>query len=109
MKQISANELKARIDAGEKIKLVNAMEENKFRAKHIPGSLNIYDRPGIQASLSKSDDIIVYCTDKACNKSILLYYLLDAMGYKNICRFAGGLVEWENCGYKLDGEVVNQS
>jgi len=36
MKTISAKELKQKIDTGEKIRLVNALEENKFRLKHIP-------------------------------------------------------------------------
>ncbi len=83
------------------------MEENKFRAKHIPGSLNLFNKEDIQNSLQKSDDIVVYCTDKSCNKSISLYHLLEAMGYQHVCRFAGGLLEWENCGFKLEGEMVN--
>jgi 3-mercaptopyruvate sulfurtransferase SseA len=107
MNLINAQELKHRLDAGEKVMLINAMEENKFRAKHIPGSLNLFNKEDIQNSLQKTDDIIVYCTDKSCNKSIILYYLLEAMGYEHVCRFAGGLMEWENCGFKLDGEMVN--
>jgi|SRR5215475_9327258 len=107
MNLITALELKQRLDAGEQIILVNAMEENKFRAKHIPGSLNLFEKEEIQKSLRKSDDIIVYCTDKSCNKSIVLYYLLESMGYEHVRRFAGGLMEWENCGFRLEGEMIN--
>ncbi len=106
MNLINAEQLKKRLDAGEHVFLINAMEENKYRAKHIPGSLNLFTKEGIEKAVNKNDDIVVYCTDTACNKSILLYYLLDAMGYKQICRFAGGLLEWENAGFPLEGEMV---
>ena len=107
MKTITAKELKLRIDANEKLKLVNAMEENKFRLKHIPGSLNLFRREDLEKNLTKDEAIIVYCTDNACNKSLMLYQLLEALGYKNVVRFAGGMYEWENEGYKLEGEMVN--
>jgi len=107
MKTITAKELKQRIDTDEKIKLVNALEENKFRLKHIPGSLNLFRREDLEKDLSKDELIIVYCSDNACNKSIMLYQLLEALGYENVIRFSGGLNEWENEGYKLEGEMVN--
>ncbi|MBI5914542.1 MAG: rhodanese-like domain-containing protein [Bacteroidetes bacterium] len=107
MKTITAKELKQRIDTGEKIKLVNALEENKFCLKHIPGSLNLFRREDLEKNLVKEEWVVVYCTDHACNKSIILYQLLEALGYKNVVRFAGGMNEWENEGYKLEGEMVN--
>ncbi|HYV92378.1 MAG TPA: rhodanese-like domain-containing protein [Chitinophagales bacterium] len=107
MKTITAKELKQRLDTGEEIKLVNALEENKFRLKHIPGSLNIFRREDLERFLSKDEPVVVYCTDAACNKSIMLYQLLEALGYNNVVRFSGGMVEWENEGYKLEGDQVN--
>ena len=107
MRTITAKKLKQRIDAGEKIKLVNALEENKFRMKHIPGSLNLFRREDLEKNLSKDEQIVVYCTDTACNKSIMLYQLLEAIGYKNVTRFSGGMCEWEDEGYKLEGEKSN--
>ena len=80
---ISAKELKIRIDKGDKIRLVNALEENKFRLKHIPGSLNLFRREDLEKNLSKEETIVVYCTDKACNKSIMLYQLLEALGFSD--------------------------
>ena len=106
MKTINAQELKLRLDAGEHLLLINAMEENKFRAKHIPGSLNVFRKEDIVNALKKEDNIVVYCTDLACNKSILLYQLLEALGYTHICRFAGGMMEWEDAGYPLEGNMV---
>lgn len=107
MKTISAKELRRRIDEGEKLRIINALEENKFRLKHIPNSLNLFRREDLEKNLTKDEQIIVYCTDNACNKSLMLYQLLEALGYKNVIRFSGGLTEWENEGYQLEGEMVN--
>ena len=107
MNNINAQDLKQRLDAGEHLILVNALEENKFRAKHIPGSLNIYTKEEIEKRLKADDNIVVYCTDSSCNKSILLYQLLEVMGYKHVFRFGGGLVEWDKAGYPLEGETIN--
>jgi len=106
MNIINAQQLKHRLETGDYLLLINAMEENKFRAMHIPGSLNLFKREDIEKTLKKDDDIIVYCTDQACNKSIMLYQLLEVMGYKNIIRFSGGMREWEDAGYPLEGEMV---
>lgn len=107
MNTINATHLKQRLDAGEPLCLVNALEEFKFRAKHIPGSLNVYRKEDIEKKINKEDEIIVYCTDVACNKSVLLYQLLELMGYRHICRFPGGLREWEDAGYPLEGDMVS--
>ena len=77
MRTITAKELKQRLDTGEEIKLVNALEENKFRLKHIPGSLNLFRREDLERTLTKEEPIVVYCTDSACNKSIMLYQSAD--------------------------------
>ena len=107
MNTITATELKYRIDHGDQVFLVNALEEEKFKARHIPSSLNLFTKEGIEENLKKNDTIVVYCTDQSCNKSILLYYLLEAMGYKHIYRFPGGLREWEEKGYPVEGEMIN--
>ena len=39
--EITAEQLKAKIDAGEKLMLLNALSDIEFQDKHIPGSVNI--------------------------------------------------------------------
>ena len=69
--------------------------------------MNLFRREDLEKNLAKDESIVVYCTDNACNKSIMLYQLLEALGYKNVTRFSGGMIEWQNEGYKLEGETVN--
>jgi rhodanese-related sulfurtransferase len=106
MNHISCEELKRKFDQEDKFILVNALDEIRFRAMHIPGSINICKDEDINRCLTRDDVIIIYCTDEACNRSILLYLRLEASGYQNIFRFAGGLREWESAGFELVGEMA---
>jgi rhodanese-related sulfurtransferase len=52
------------------------------------------------------DEIVVYCSGVACVSSMMAYKTLVDEGFKNVRRFAGGLPEWEDAGYQLEGEMV---
>ena len=107
MKLINARELKQRMDSGAAIKLINALGKASFEATRIPGSLNCLVKEDVERSnLSLEDEIVVYCSDTACNNSIRMYALLESLGYKNISRFAGGLREWDAEGFPLVGTKV---
>lgn len=107
MKLINAKELKQRLDAGESIKLICALAHASFEATRIPGSLNCLVKEDVEKLLDKEDEIVVYCSDVACNNSIRMYHLLDSLGYKKVTRFSGGLLEWESLGFPLVGSKVN--
>ena len=106
MNHISCEELKRKMDLDEQYVLVNALDEARFRAVHIPTSINVCKDGDIERCLSLDDFIVIYCSDEACNRSIILYQQLDSYGYKKIYRFAGGLRAWEEAGYELSGELV---
>lgn len=108
MKLINAKELQQRLNAGEVIRLINALGPGSFEAMHIPGSLNCLVKEDIEKNLSKEDEIVVYCSDTSCNNSIKLYFLLESLGYKSVTRFAGGLREWDSEGFPLVGTKVKR-
>ena len=107
MNLISGEELKQKIDRGDKFKLVNALGEWAFNAKHIPGSINISKIDDAKKRLNPGDEIIIYCSNPSCIASIIGYQLLTNMGYKNVRRYAGGIQYWQNAGYPLEGNVVS--
>ncbi len=107
MKLVSREELKEKLDKAEHIKLVFALGLWQYRAKHIPGSLHFDKLEEALQVLDPDDEIIVYCANPACPASILAYHFLTRHGYKNVRRYAGGLEEWENAGYPLEGESVD--
>ena len=107
MKLISREELKEKLDKEEDIQLVFALGAWQYRAKHIPGSLHFDNLKDVLQVLEQNDEIIVYCSNPACLASIVAYRFLMNHGYKNVRRYAGGLLEWEDAGYPLEGDSVN--
>jgi rhodanese-related sulfurtransferase len=104
---ITAEELKERLDRGDDFKLVNALGEWEFKAKHIPGSLHFPTIQEALESLKPEDDIVVYCSNPACLASHSMYRELEKRGFKNIRRFEGGILAWEDAGYPLEGDWVS--
>lgn len=80
-----------------------------FLAKHIPGSINLTDPKAAVSLLDPEDEIVVYCSDQGCAASKYAYYVLTGRGYPNVRRYAGGIADWEEAGYPLEGEWVDQS
>ncbi len=106
MKLISRNELKEKLDRGDNFKLVMVLGEYAFNAKHIPGSINIPTPQPDSKHLNPEEEIVVYCSDPGCHASVDAFYTLQACGYTKVRRYAGGVQDWEDAGYPLEGEMV---
>ena len=110
MRQISRAELKEKIDR-ESPKLVFTLGEWQYRSAHIPGSLNLpcsprlYESEEALKSLDRDDEIVVYCSNEACFSSISVYHLLEKRGYRHVSHYAGGLLDWGDADYPLEGEM----
>lgn len=62
--EITAKQLKAKIDAGENLMLLNSLSDIEFKDKHIPGSINIpLQELMIAKNLPKNKNqlIVTYC------------------------------------------------
>ena len=103
MRLISREDLKAKLENEEALKLVCALREWAYQAMHIPGSIHVDTLEKAADLLDKKDQIVVYCTNVHCPASISLYELLTHDGYDDVCRYAGGLEDWEAAGYPLAG------
>jgi rhodanese-related sulfurtransferase len=106
MKLISREKLKERLDQKKDFKLVFTMGEWQYRAMHIPGSLNLYPPREALKALDRDDEIVVYCSNEVCYASVFTYYYLVSHGFKNVRRYAGGLLDWDAAGYPAEGEMV---
>lgn len=106
MRLISREELREKLEQREDIKLLFTLGEWQYRAKHIPGSLHLYRPEEALTVLAQDDEIVVYCSNEACSASVVAYYFLVNHGFKDVCRYAGGLLDWEDAGYPLEGEMV---
>ena len=100
---ISRDELKAKLDRGEPLKLIMALNRWAFDAKHIPGSVHFDSPDQLYAAVHPEDEVVVYCSEVDCLSSVAMYRDLVARGYRNVRRYAGGLLDWEDAGLPLEG------
>jgi rhodanese-related sulfurtransferase len=49
----------------------------------------------------------VYCSNVDCLSSVALYRELVRRGYRNVRRYSGGLLDWEDAGLPLEGAFAS--
>jgi rhodanese-related sulfurtransferase len=103
IRTIDRDELKAKLDRGDDFRLVMALNRWAFDAKHIPSSLHFDTPEGLYAAVSPDEEVVVYCSNVDCLASVALYRDLVRRGYRNVRRYAGGLLDWEDAGMPLEG------
>ena len=103
IRTIGRDELKAKLDRKDDIKLIMALNRWAFEAKHIPGSVHFDTPDALYAAIRPDDEVIVYCSNVDCLSSVALYRDLVSRGYRNVRRYAGGLLDWEDSGLPLEG------
>ena len=97
MTNISVDELKSRIDAGEKLHIVDCREPYENAEFNIGGTLVPLGR--IQAMQIddiedlKNEEVIIYC--RSGNRSMIACLFLDTLGFKNTKNLAGGVTAWK--------------
>ena len=106
MRTIGHEELKQKLDHKENFRLVMALGEWAYQAKHIPGSIHFATMQEALKSLNKEDEIVVYCSDENCIASKAFGQMLERHGYTNVWHYTGGLADWEQAVYPLEGEWV---
>jgi rhodanese-related sulfurtransferase len=106
MNLIDREELKERLDNRDDIKLVMVLSEWAYHAKHIPGSLHFATTVEALKALDPDEEIVFYDSNPRCPASRMAGKLLDARGFKRVRRYAGGLEDWEDAGYPLEGRLV---
>jgi rhodanese-related sulfurtransferase len=100
---IGREELKTKLDRGDAFKLIMALNRWAFDAKHIPGSHH-FERPEeLYAAVHPEDEVVVYCSNVDCLSSVALYRDLVRRSYRNVRRYSGGLMDWEDAGLPLEG------
>ena len=106
IRTISRDELKVKLDRGNEFTLIMALNRWAFDAKHIPGSLHFDTPDELYAAVHPEDVVVVYCSTVDCLSSVALYRDLVARGYRDVRRYPGGLLDWEDAGLPLDGSAV---
>lgn len=106
IRTIGRDELKAKLDQGVPFKLIMALNRWAFEAKHIPRSLHFDSPAELYAAVQPGDEVVVYCSHVDCLSSVALYRDLVRRGYRNVRRYSGGLLDWEDAGLPLEGDFA---
>ena len=107
MKILNAQQVQHKLQANPDLQLIMTLGPDRFESARIPGSRNIWQIERALEQLEKGDEIIVYCSDVTCMASYHAYHLLLQAGFSRVWRFAGGLVEWAEAGYELEGNLAD--
>jgi len=109
IRTIDRNELETKLDRGDPFKLIMALNRWAYDAKHIPGSLHFDTPEELYAAVRPEDEVVVYCSHVDCLSSVALYRELVRRGYRNVRRYSGGLLDWEDAGLPLEGEFATSA
>lgn len=97
MENISVEEVKRRMDAGEKVNLVDVREPHENADFNIGGTLlplgQIQTMQIDDIEDLKDQEVILYC--RSGNRSGQAAMFLDAMGFKKTKNLVGGMLAWE--------------
>lgn len=103
VKETTVDEIKRRLDRGDRFMLVDVREESEFAKDHLPGAVHlgkgIIERD-IEARVPDAKtELILYCGGGF--RSALAADNLQKMGYTNVISMDGGIREWREKSYPL--------
>ncbi|MBO9593032.1 MAG: rhodanese-like domain-containing protein [Niabella sp.] len=97
MNTITVQELKKRIDNGEKINLIDVREPAEYEEYNIGGKLiplgNIQNMEVDELEPLKEEEVIIHC--RSGKRSAAACMLLDSMGFKHTVNVEGGVLAWQ--------------
>ncbi|MBC7873283.1 MAG: rhodanese-like domain-containing protein [Ferruginibacter sp.] len=97
MKNITVEELKTRMDAGEKLNIIDVREPHEYAEFNIGAPLIPLGRiQGMQIDEIeelREEELIIYC--RSGNRSGQACLFLDTMGFKNTKNLVGGMLDWQ--------------
>lgn len=93
---ISVEDLKARLDAGERIHLIDVREDEEVAQGIIPGAIHLPlgQVPQRLEEIPREEEVVFICrsgyrSDQACQ-------YLSSLGYKGTTNLIGGMLAWVN-------------
>lgn len=102
MKAIGTDTLQQIMREQRDIPIINVLDEEQYRAKHIKGSINIPLTAGdfterVKAAAGSADNpVVVYCASQACDASTKAAEALEQAGFEKVYDFEGGTQAWED-------------
>jgi rhodanese-related sulfurtransferase len=106
VKETTVDEVKQKLDHGDKVLLVDVREESEFAKDHLPGAIHlgkgVIERD-IEARVTDvKTPMILYCGGGF--RSAMAADNLQKMGYTNVISMDGGVRQWREKNYPMTRE-----
>jgi rhodanese-related sulfurtransferase len=104
VRETNVDEIKARLDHGDKFALIDVREDNEFVKDHLPGAVHmgkgIIERDIEAKYPDTATPLVLYCGGGF--RSAMAADNLQKMGYTNVISMDGGIRDWREKGYPLE-------
>jgi rhodanese-related sulfurtransferase len=106
VKETTVDEVRQKLDDGEKFLLVDVREESEFAKDHLPGAIHlgkgVIERDIETRVPDEKTPMILYCGGGF--RSAMAAENLQKMGYTNVLSMDGGVREWREKKYPMTRE-----
>ena len=103
IREVSIDDVKAKLDRGEKFLLVDVREESEYAADHLPGAVHlgkgVIERDVEDHVPDQNTPMVLYCGGGF--RSALAADNLQRMGYTQVLSMDGGIRGWREKGFTL--------
>ncbi len=103
VREVSVDEVKRKLDLGEKFQLVDVREESEYAKDHLPGAIHlgkgVIERDVEARVPDLNAPLVLYCGGGF--RSALAADNLQKMGYTNVLSMDGGIRDWREKGLPL--------
>jgi rhodanese-related sulfurtransferase len=101
VRETTVDEVKARLDGGEKFHLIDVREESEYAKDHLPGAIHlgkgVIERDIESTVPNLNAPLVLYCGGGF--RSALAADNLQKMGYTDVISMDGGVREWRAKGF----------
>jgi rhodanese-related sulfurtransferase len=103
VRETTVDDIKKRLDRGDRFVLVDVREESEYAKDHLPGAKHlgkgVIERDIETAVPDPNTEIVLYCGGGF--RSALAADNLQRMGYQNVISMDGGVRGWREKGYPM--------
>jgi rhodanese-related sulfurtransferase len=103
VREVTVDDVKTKLDHGEKFKFVDVREESEYATDHLPGAIHlgkgVIERDVETRVPDLNTPLVLYCGGGF--RSALAADNLQKMGYTNVLSMDGGIRDWREKGLPL--------
>jgi rhodanese-related sulfurtransferase len=104
VRELSPQELQARLEQGEKLCVIDVREESEWNQGHLPGAIHL-GKGVIERDIEKQvpdahAELVLYCGGGS--RSALAAENVQKMGYDRVLSLQGGLRGWQQAGLPVE-------